>query len=47
MASGGLRSAGDSGKEDGNYYIIIGYILGTYRGQIMENMMETTLNPKP
>ena len=23
---------GNNGKEDGNYYIILGYILGLYRG---------------
>ena len=35
---------GDNGKENGNYYIIIGYILGLYWGYIgiMEKKMETT-----
>ena len=35
----------DNGKENGNYYSIIGYILGFYWGTIgiMEKKMETTI----
>ena len=35
----------DNGKENGNYYIIMGYLLGLYRGYIgiMEKKMETTI----
>ena len=35
-------SIGDNGKENGNYYSIIGYILGFYWGS-MEKKMETTI----
>ena len=28
----------DNGKENGNYYIIIGYILGLYWGYIIQDL---------
>ena len=31
------RDAGNNGKENGNYYIIIGYVLGFYRDDGKEN----------
>ena len=35
----------DNGKENGKYYIILGDVLGLYRGciEIIEKRMETTI----